>query len=249
LIPIIAVALAMVRDLIRVLFRSRTSVIAENLFLRRQLALYQERKTRRSRPTPATKLALVALSRCFPWASALAIVKRDTFTRWHRIGFRLFWRHKSRHAGRPPLPTNLRALVVTMARENPSWGEGQIADELSLKLGLFVDPRTVGKYLKGGRPRQPSGQRWATFILNHASAIFACDFFTSVTATVLYVFVASEIGSCRILHCNATDHPTAEWTQQRFVNSWMESRPIDMSFTTATAYSQPRWTRHSTGSV
>jgi putative transposase len=91
-------------------------------------------------------------------------------------------------------------------------------DELSLTLGLFVDPCTVGKYLKGGRPRQPSGQRWATFIHNHASAIVACDFFTSVTATfqVLYVFVASEIGSRRILHCNATDHPTAEWTQQQF---------------------------------
>jgi hypothetical protein len=56
--------------------------------------------------------------------------------RWHRIGFHLFWRHKSRHGGRPPLPKNLRALVVTMARENPSWGEGRIADELSPKLGL-----------------------------------------------------------------------------------------------------------------
>jgi putative transposase len=123
----------------------QTSVIAENLFLRRQLALYQERKTRRSSPTPATKLALVALSRFFPRASALAIVKPDTLVRWHRIGFRLFWRHKSRHTGRPPLPKNLRALVVTMARENPSWGEGRIADELSLKLGLYVDPRTVGK--------------------------------------------------------------------------------------------------------
>jgi putative transposase len=144
-IPVIAVALVMVRDLIRSLFRSRTAVIAENLFLRRQLALYQERKTRRSSPTPATKLALVALSRFFPRASALAIVKPDTLVRWHRIGFRLFWRHKSRHTGRPPLPKNLRALVVTMARENPSWGEGRIADELSLKLGLYVDPRTVGK--------------------------------------------------------------------------------------------------------
>jgi hypothetical protein len=89
-----------------------------------------------------------------------------------------------------------------MAQENPSWGEERIADELSLKLGLFVDSRTIGKYLKqGGRPRQPSGQRCATFLHNHASAVVACDFFTSVTATfhVLYVFVAIEIGSRRIL--------------------------------------------------
>jgi len=163
----LTVVLAIVGDLIAVLFRSRAAVIAENLVLRRQLALYLERKTRRRRPSPA-----------FPWANALVIVKPDTFVRWHRAGFRLFWRWKSRHVGRPPLPKNLRALIMTMARENPSWGEGRIADELSLKLGLFVDTRTVGKYLKqGGRPRQPSGQRWATFINNHASAIVACDLF------------------------------------------------------------------------
>src|SRR6266542_1461800 len=96
----------------RLLFRSRAAIQAENLFLRRQLALYRERKTRRSRPTPAIKFALVALSRFFPWASALAIVKPDTFVRWHRAGFRLLWRLKSRRAGRPPRPKNLRALVV-----------------------------------------------------------------------------------------------------------------------------------------
>jgi putative transposase len=132
----LAVAPAIVCDLIGVLFRSRAAVMAENLFLRRQLALYQERKTRRRRPTPATKFALVILSRFFPWASALAIVKPDTLVRWHKAGFRLFWRWKSRPLGRPPLPKNLRALIVTMARENPSWGEGRIADELSLKLGI-----------------------------------------------------------------------------------------------------------------
>jgi putative transposase len=152
----LGVALAVVCDLVAVLFRSRAAVVAENLFLRRQLALYLERKTRR-RPTPATKFALVILSRFFCWANALAIVKPDTFVRWHRAGFRLFWRGKSRHTGRPPLPKNLCALILTMARENPSWGEGRIADELSLKLGLFIDSRTVGKYLKqvgvhGNRP-------------------------------------------------------------------------------------------------
>src|SRR5262250_3118421 len=122
-----------------VLFRPRATLIAENLFLRRQLALYLERKTRRRRPTPATKSALVILSRFFPWASALAIVKPDTFVRWHRAGFRLFWRWRSRHGGRPSLPKNLRSLITAMAHENPSWGEGRIADELSIKLGLFVD--------------------------------------------------------------------------------------------------------------
>ena len=214
-----AVAFAILWDLISALFRSRTAVIAENLFLRRQLALYLERETRRRRPTPATKIALVVLSQFFAWKTALAIVKPDTLTRWHRAGFRLLWRWKSRHVGRPPLPKNLRVLIVLMAQENPSWGEGRIADELSLKLGLLVDSRTVGKYLKqSGRPRQPSGQGWSTFIRNHAKDIIACDFFTSVSATfqVWYVFVAIEIGSRRILRCNVTDHPTAEWTRQQF---------------------------------
>jgi putative transposase len=82
-----------------------------------------------------------------------------------------------------------------------------------------VDPRTVGKYMKlSGRPRPPLGQRWSTFVQNHAYSIVACDFFTSVTATfqVLYVFVAIEIGTRRILHINVTDHPTADWTRQQF---------------------------------
>lgn len=80
-----SLALALAHDLIRVLFRFRTAVIAENLFLRRQLALYQERKIRRSRPNSAAKFALVILSRFFPWASALAIVKPDTFVRWRQL--------------------------------------------------------------------------------------------------------------------------------------------------------------------
>jgi hypothetical protein len=113
--------LAVVRDLVRIVFRQRAEIIAENLFLRRQLALYQERKARRRRPTPATKLALVALSRFFPWTGALAIVRPSTFVRWHRAGFRLFWRWKSRRPGRPPLPKNLQTLILTMARENRSW--------------------------------------------------------------------------------------------------------------------------------
>ena len=150
MLALIVAALTVLRDLIRVGFRTRAQIIAENLFLRRQLALYQERKARRRRPTPAAKLTLVVLSRFFPWATALAIVKPSTFVRWHRAGFRLFWRWKSRSVGRPPLPKNIRTLIVTTASENPSWGEWRIANELSLKLGLLVDPRTVGKYLKQG---------------------------------------------------------------------------------------------------
>jgi putative transposase len=108
-----------------------------------------------------------------------------------------------------------------MAAENTIWGEARIADELRLKLGLRVSPRTVGKYLcEGGGPRRTPDpkQRWMTFVRNHAKGIVACDFFVVVTATfrVLYVFVVLEVGTRRIVHHNVTAHPTADWTLQQF---------------------------------
>jgi transposase InsO family protein len=162
---------------------------------------------------------MATLARFFDWRDALVIVKPETFIKWHWFGFRMFWSWKSRRLGRPPLPKNLRELIRKMDRENPTWGEERIADELSLKLSIRVSPRTVGKHLDRDRPRgTTSSQRWSTFVRNHAKAIVACDFFASVTASfrVLYVFVAMEIDSRRILHCNVTEHPTAEWTIQQF---------------------------------
>jgi len=161
---------------------------------------------------------MVMLARLFDWRGALVIVKPKTFLKWHRTGFRMFWQWKSRKRGRPPLPKNLRELIREMDRENPSWGEERIANELKLKLGIRVSPRTVRKYLDSNRPRRGSGQKWKTFVSNHAKAMVACDFFVSVTAPfrLLYVFVAMEIGTRRIVHCNATEHPTADWTIQQF---------------------------------
>jgi putative transposase len=159
-----------------------------------------------------------ALARFFDWREALVIVKPETFLKWHRTAFRVFWRWKSRQRGRPALPKDIQELVREMARENPSWGEERIADELLVKLGIRVSPRTVSKYLKSGKPRGSSGQRWSTFVRNHAQAIVACDFLVSVTASfrIVYVFLAMEIGSRRILLSNVTEHPTAEWTTQQF---------------------------------
>jgi putative transposase len=203
---------------IRLFLTSRVALIAENLFLRKQLALFQERKAKPRRTTASFRLAMVALAKFFDWRDALVIVKPETFVKWHRTAFKMFWRWRSRKRGRPALPKNICELVRQMARENPTWGEERIANELSLKLGVRVSPRTVGKYLEGGQPRGSSGQRWSTFVQNHANAIVACDFFVSVTASfrILYVFIAMEVGSRRILHCNVTQHPTAEWTIQQF---------------------------------
>ena len=219
LFPFVLARLALdLSRLLRLTLKSRVELAAENLFLRKQLALYQERKAKRRATTVAVRWTMTVLGRLFAWPDALIIVKPDTFLRWHRKAFRLFWSRNSRSAGRPPLPKNIRTLIRMMARENPTWGEERIADELMLKLSIRVSPRTVARYLDMPRPRGVSTQRWMTFVHNHATAIVACDFLVSVTATfrVLYVFVAMEISSQRILHFNVTAHPTSEWTLQQF---------------------------------
>jgi hypothetical protein len=140
-----------------------SAVEAENLFLRRQLALYVERGVKPRRIDSITRIALTVLSGFFDWRDALVVVHPQTLIRWHRAGWKLFWRLKSR-PGRPPIPAELQALIRRFANENPSWGEERIANELLLKLGIQVSPRTVNKYL-ARRPRgRPRGDlRWSTF--------------------------------------------------------------------------------------
>src|ERR1700704_14117 len=118
--------------------RSRWQMAAENLFLRKQLALYRERQVKPRRADDATRIILVALSRLIDWRAVLTIVKPATLIRWHRKGFRFFWRWKSRARGRPPLPLDLQQLIVAMARANATWGEERIAAELHLKLGRQI---------------------------------------------------------------------------------------------------------------
>jgi putative transposase len=198
--------------------RRRMAVAAENLFLRKQLALFREREKKAMPTTPADRFLFSKLARWFDWRSALLIVKPATLIGWHRQAFRLFWRWKSRPVGRPPVTAEVRALIRRLAAENPTWGEQRIADELLLKLQIRLSPRTVAKYSKQRPgPRRSRDQRWSTFLKNHANAIVACDFFTVVTVCfrVVYVFVALEIGSRRLIHFNATEHPTAEWTLQQ----------------------------------
>jgi transposase InsO family protein len=150
----------------------------------------------------------------------LTIVKPATLIRWHRKGFRLFWRWKSRAPGRPPLPPAVQALIAVMARANVTWGEERIAAKLRLKLGLCVSPRTVRRYMPpSGRPRhRVSSHRWRTFVRNDAGAMLACDFFVTITARfrTLYVFVVLDVATRRIVHWNVTEHPTAAWTVQQF---------------------------------
>jgi putative transposase len=216
----LGILIDLVADLLRWLrlaFRSSQSIQAENLFLRRQLALYTERGATPRRMDAATRITLTLLSRRFNWRDALVVVRPETLIRWHRAGWKLFGRLKSR-PGRPPIPCELQSLIRRIANENPSWGEEQIANALLLKIGIRVSPRTVNKYL----PRRPRGRprgdlRWATFPRLHAHGIIACDFFVAVTATfrLLYVFVVIEHCSRRLIHRYVMAHPSAAWTLQQ----------------------------------
>jgi hypothetical protein len=165
--------------------RSRTTLAAENLFLRKQLALYREREITPRRAPEATRLVLVLLARVFAWRDALLIVQPATLIRWHRQAFRLFWRWRSRGPGRPRLPLELRGLIARMAQENPTWGERRIAAARLRTLGLRVSPRTVRRSRPkgtGGARRGVAPYRWRTFLRNHASVLLASDFCVVVTA-------------------------------------------------------------------
>jgi transposase InsO family protein len=196
-------------------------VSAEILFLRKQLAFYQEHQIRPRRLADSARFSLALWSRFFDWKEALVIVQPETLIGWHRKGFKLFWKWKCR-IGRPRLPGNIRQLIVRMVRENPTWGEERVAAELSVKLRILVSPRTVRSYWPPPSSprgtRRTSSQHWRTFVHNHAEFLVACDFLVAVTARfrVLYVFVVMEVGSRQILHYNVTAHPTAGWTVQQF---------------------------------
>ena len=223
LLRLVSILLHLAQDALQFLLlgtRSSAALKAENIFLRKQLALYLEREAKSRRATDATRLSMVLLSRLFAWQNALINVKPETFLGWHRKGFQLLWRWKSRPRGRPRVPRQLRELIFKMAHENKTWGEERIAAELLLKLGIRVSPRTVRRYMPpdvGPGKRVPS-QRWMTFVRNHAQAMIASDFFVVVTARfrILYVFVIMEVGSRKIVHFNVTNHPTAAWTLQQF---------------------------------
>ncbi len=159
---------------LRLCLRSPAAIAAENLFLRKQLALYQERDIKPQRGSLTTRFTLVWLSQWFDWQSALAVVQPETFKRWRRQGCQLFWRGTS-CPGRPPIPVELQGLIRQMARDNLTWGQRRIANELRLKLGLRVSPRTVRKYMPTHYDRAPGhrvpSQRWRTFVRNHARAL------------------------------------------------------------------------------
>ena len=168
--------------------REQRELALENPALRQQLAVLKARHTR-PRLTRADRLFWLFLSKHWAnWRDSLHIVQPATVIRWHRQGFRYYWRWKSRRRGRPSIEGELRILIREMSRANPLWGAPRIHGEL-LKLGIEVSQATVSKYMV--RHRKPPSQSWKTFLENHASEVVSLDFLTVPTATfrVLYVLV------------------------------------------------------------
>src|SRR2546428_2014759 len=198
---------------LRALFRDRSHLALENLALRQQLAILH-RKAPRPRLRSADRVFWLSLARVWDqWRSALILVRPETVLRWHRQGFRYFWRWKSR--GRPSVSPEVTRLIRRMSRENPLWGAPRIRSELLL-LGYDVAEATVAKYMSR-RGRRPPSQTWPTFLRNHLRTSAACDFFVVPTATfrLLFCFVILSHDRRRIVHFNVTAHPTAEWTAQQ----------------------------------
>jgi putative transposase len=205
----------------RGVLRNRTELAAENLALRQQLAILQQ-KSKTPRLRRRDRIFWALLSQIWvDWRAALLIVQPDTVVRWHRQGFRLFWRWKSRTAkvGRPKIKAEIRNLIRRMSRENPLWGTPRIQSELAL-LGHVVAESTIDEYRV--RPRKPPSQTWRTFLDNHLKDIVAIDFFTVPTATfrLLFAFVILRHDRRHVVHFNVTAHPTAEWAAQQVVEAF-----------------------------
>ena len=202
------------------LLKSRGQLEAEVVLLRHQLNVLRRAAPPRFRFTSMDRLIFVWLYRLCPsLLNAVGIIKPATVLRWHRGGFRLYWRWKSRSpGGRPKISRETRQLIRVMSLANPLWGAPRIHGEL-LKLGIEVGETTVAKYMiKGGRP---SSQTWRTFLRNHAAGIAAMDFLVVPTIgfRLLYALVILRHARRHIVSISVTDHPTAPWIARQIANA------------------------------
>ena len=196
----------------RAWFVRRVRLEAENLLLRQQLIVLQRKHRGRVSLRNLDRLLLVWLYRLFPaLLDAVLIVQPETVIRWHRRGFRAYWRWKSRNlGGRPQIDAELRALIRRMSRENPLWGAPRIHGELQM-LGFEVAESTVGRYLV--RTRRSPSQGWKTFLRNHAAGIASIDLFVvrTISFRLLYGLVILRHTRRRIVSIAVTTAPTAQW--------------------------------------
>jgi hypothetical protein len=201
--------------------KSRSRLEAENLFLRHQLAIALRRAPPRFRLRGGERALLIWMTRLWPsLIDAVQVVQPETILRWHRAGFKVFWRWKSRNrAGRPQVDRGLRDLIRRMSRENELWGASRIHGEL-LMLGFQVAQSTVSKYMV--RPLKPPSQSWETFLRNHAHAIAAIDvcIVQTLSFNFLFAFLVLGHGRRQLLWIEVTRHPTAEWLARQITEAF-----------------------------
>jgi len=200
-------------------FRSRAVVELENLALRHQLHVLRRQRPGRLRLLAIDRLLWVWLYRLWPRClEAMVLVKPTTVIKWHRQGFRLFWRWRSR-SGRPSVEREIRDLIRQMSSANPLWGAPRIHGEL-LKLGIEVSQATVAKYMV--RRRGTPSQNWRTFLRNHAEGIAAIDMFVVASASfrLLYVMIILAHDRRTIMRAAVTEHPTAAWLSRQVTEAF-----------------------------
>jgi transposase InsO family protein len=207
-------------------FKSKSRLEAENAALRHQLIVLRRKVQGRVRLTNNDRWFFIQLYRWFPSIlQVLTIIRPETLVRWHRAGFRCYWRWKSRPlGGRPQIKTDLRALIRQMSIENPLWGAPRIHGEL-LKLGFEVAQSSVAKYMV--KRHGPPSQGWRTFLRNHAPDIAAMDLFVVPTIgfDLLYAFVIIRLDRRDLVGINVTTNPTAEWIARQLTEAfpWNEA--------------------------
>ena len=206
--------------------RTTTQVRLENLFLRKQIEILARTSTK-PRFRTSDRFFFGTMTGIFDaWKDALLLVKPETIIRWHRQGFKLYWKWKSRSgAGRPKIPQEQIDLIKQMANDNPLWGAPRIHGEM-LKLGIDISESTVLRYMPTKAPKT-SKQRWKTFLKNHSAQIVSIDFLVAPTITfkLLHVLVFLSHDRRRIIHFNVTTHPTAQWCAQQLRNVFSDHEP------------------------
>ena len=202
-------------------FRTKARLEAEIVVLRHQLNVLRRRGPWKPRLSVADRLLFVWLCRLFPSVlNAVSIVQPETVIRWHRTGFRLYWRWKSRsRGGRPKVPVEIRRLIREMSLVNRLWGAPRIHGEL-LKLGIEVAQSTVAKYMARSERGRP--QTWKAFLHNHVAGVGAMDFLIVPTVgfRLLFVLVILRHERRRLISLSVTDHPTAEWIARQITDAF-----------------------------
>lgn len=203
------------------LFRSRLSLQAEVIALRHQLTVYH-RSVRRPQIRPADRVLWSWLSRHWArWRDALVFVQPATVIAWQRKRFRDHWRRISQcgKPGRSAISQEIRELIRRMSSANPLWGTPRIVGELA-KLGIEVAKSTVDKYRV--RPRKPPSPTWKAFLQNHVTDLVSIDFFVvpTIQFKLLFVLVVLAHARRKVIHCNVTENPTAQWTAQQIIEAF-----------------------------